>query len=69
MDRRSTCSSGQRRRAVGQDELTVRSRELLRDVRDRVWREVVLAEAPAVGKYADKAGRTIPLAQRTPMSE
>jgi deazaflavin-dependent oxidoreductase (nitroreductase family) len=30
--------------------------------RDRVWREVVLAQAPAVAKYEQKAGRVIPVA-------
>ena len=40
----------------------VRPRELLGEERDAVWRDVVLAEAPGVEKYARKAGRTIPVA-------
>jgi deazaflavin-dependent oxidoreductase (nitroreductase family) len=44
-----------------------RARELLGDERDRVWRDVVLAQAPAVQKYADKAGRTIPVALLQPV--
>ncbi|RYP81395.1 nitroreductase family deazaflavin-dependent oxidoreductase [Nocardioides guangzhouensis] len=44
-----------------------RARELLGDERDRVWRDVVLAQAPAVQKYADKAGRTIPVALLEPV--
>lgn len=34
--------------------------------RDRVWNEVVLTQVPAIAKYAQKAGRTIPIARLTP---
>jgi deazaflavin-dependent oxidoreductase (nitroreductase family) len=40
----------------------VRPRELHGAARDAVWRNVILAEAPAVAKFARKAGRTIPVA-------
>lgn len=42
-------------------------RELLGDERDRVWRDVVLVQAPQVARYAAKAGRTIPVAVLTPV--
>jgi deazaflavin-dependent oxidoreductase (nitroreductase family) len=35
--------------------------------RDRVWREVVLARAPGVERYARKAGRVIPVALLRPI--
>jgi deazaflavin-dependent oxidoreductase (nitroreductase family) len=39
-----------------------RARELHGEERDAMWRDVILAEAPEVEKYARKAGRTIPVA-------
>ncbi|MET0838614.1 MAG: nitroreductase/quinone reductase family protein, partial [Marmoricola sp.] len=36
-------------------------RELVGEERDRVWREVILAEAPEVQKFATRARRTIPV--------
>lgn len=42
-------------------------RELTGDERDRAWRDVVLAQAPEVLKYATKAGRPIPVAVLTPV--
>ena len=42
-------------------------RELLGDERDAMWRDTILAEAPAVIRYADKAGRTIPVAVLEPV--
>ncbi len=47
---------------------TVRVRELLGEERDAVWRDTVLAQAPAVRRYADKAGRTIPVAVLDPVT-
>ncbi len=41
--------------------------ELLGDKRDSVWRDTILAEAPEVVRFADKAGRTIPVAVLTPV--
>ncbi|WP_169312492.1 nitroreductase/quinone reductase family protein [Nakamurella multipartita] len=35
--------------------------------RDAMWRDVVLAAAPEVAKYATKAGRTIPIAVLVPI--
>jgi deazaflavin-dependent oxidoreductase (nitroreductase family) len=46
--------------------LRARVRELTGAERERVWRDVVLAEAPEVEKYARKAGRTIPVAVLEP---
>jgi F420H(2)-dependent quinone reductase len=51
---------------VGARRLRVRPRELLGDERDRTWKDLVLAEAPEVQKYAHRAGRTIPVAVLTP---
>jgi deazaflavin-dependent oxidoreductase (nitroreductase family) len=44
-----------------------RPRELLGEERDRMWRDVVLARAPQVRRYADRAGRTIPVAVLEPL--
>jgi deazaflavin-dependent oxidoreductase (nitroreductase family) len=46
--------------------LHVRPRELLGEERDAMWNNV-LALAPAVGKYARQAGRTIPVAVLEPI--
>ena len=40
----------------------VQPRELHGAAREAVWSNVILAEAPAVMKFARKAGRTIPVA-------
>jgi deazaflavin-dependent oxidoreductase (nitroreductase family) len=47
--------------------LRARVRELTGSERERIWRDVVLAEAPEVEKYARKAGRTIPVAVLEPL--
>ncbi|HEX6514829.1 MAG TPA: nitroreductase/quinone reductase family protein [Nocardioidaceae bacterium] len=47
---------------VGAERFRVRPRELEGEERDAVWRDVVLAQIPAVAKYARRAGRTIPVA-------
>lgn len=47
--------------------LPVRRRELTGQERDSMWRQVILAAAPEVQKYARKAGRTIPVAVLEPM--
>jgi deazaflavin-dependent oxidoreductase (nitroreductase family) len=52
---------------VRAEHFRVRPRELLGAERDAVWRDTVLARAPAVAKYAAKAGRTIPVALLTPL--
>jgi hypothetical protein len=41
--------------------------ELTGAERDRVWRDVVLAQAPGVARYERKAGRVIPVARLTPV--
>jgi len=48
-----------------QFEATVR--ELRGDDRDAMWRDTILTEAPEVIRYADKAGRTIPVAVLEPV--
>jgi F420H(2)-dependent quinone reductase len=40
----------------------VHPRELHGEEREAMWRDVILAEAPEVEKYARRAGRTIPVA-------
>lgn len=62
-------------RAAGETDVQVRDRRFharLRELegaeRDRTWREVVLAEAPEVERFADKADRTIPIALLEPES-
>jgi deazaflavin-dependent oxidoreductase (nitroreductase family) len=47
--------------------LQVRPRELLGAERDAAWKDVVLAQAPEVEKYAQRAGRTIPVALLQPV--
>lgn len=49
--------------------LQVRPRELVDGERDAVWRDLVLARAPEVTKYAGRAGRTIPVAILEPVGE
>jgi deazaflavin-dependent oxidoreductase (nitroreductase family) len=46
--------------------MLVRPRELIGDERDAMWKGVVLAQAPAVAKYAKRARRTIPVAVLQP---
>jgi F420H(2)-dependent quinone reductase len=46
--------------------LRVLPRELVDAERDAVWKDVVLAQAPEVAKYARRAGRTIPVAVLQP---
>jgi deazaflavin-dependent oxidoreductase (nitroreductase family) len=47
--------------------LQVRPRELLGAERDAAWKDVVLAQAPEVEKYTQRAGRTIPVALLQPV--
>jgi deazaflavin-dependent oxidoreductase (nitroreductase family) len=47
--------------------LKARPHELVGAEREAAWRDVVLAEAPEVEKYARKAGRTIPVAVLEPI--
>ena len=44
-----------------------RPREVLGEERDRMWNEVVLAQAPEVAKLAHRAHRTIPVAILEPL--
>ena len=52
---------------LGTKTLQVRPRELLGDEREATWTNVVLAQAPEVQKYAERAGRTIPVALLQPV--
>ena len=47
--------------------LHARPRELVGDERDVMWNDVVLAEAPEVAKFAQRAHRTIPVAVLEPV--
>jgi deazaflavin-dependent oxidoreductase (nitroreductase family) len=49
------------------EHVRARPRELHGEERDRVWNDVVLAEAPEVMKFARRAGRTIPVAVLDPV--
>jgi deazaflavin-dependent oxidoreductase (nitroreductase family) len=53
---------------IGAKTLQVRPRELLGAERDAAWNGVVLPQAPEVEKYAQRAGRTIPVALLRRMS-
>ena len=52
---------------MGSRRLQVRPRELLGEERDATWRDVVLAQAPGVARYAKRAGRVIPVAVLSPV--
>jgi deazaflavin-dependent oxidoreductase (nitroreductase family) len=54
---------------IGTRGLDVRPQELTGAERDRVWRDVVLAQVPGVAKYERKARRTIPVALLRPVSD
>jgi deazaflavin-dependent oxidoreductase (nitroreductase family) len=47
---------------MGSQTLRVMPRELVAEERDKAWNDIVLAQAPEVEKYAQRAGRTIPVA-------
>jgi deazaflavin-dependent oxidoreductase (nitroreductase family) len=47
--------------------LRAQPHELLGDERDAMWNGVILAQAPAVAKYARRAGRGIPVAVLQPL--
>ena len=52
---------------VGARRLQCRPRELVGAERDAIWRDLVLARAPEVAKYARRAARTIPVAVLAPL--
>jgi deazaflavin-dependent oxidoreductase (nitroreductase family) len=52
---------------VGAKTLQVRPRELVAEERDKAWNDIVLTQAPEVEKYAQRAGRTIPVALLVPV--
>jgi deazaflavin-dependent oxidoreductase (nitroreductase family) len=49
------------------DAQDVEAEELGGAERERIWREVVLAQAPGVARYEKKAGRVIPVAMLRPV--
>ena len=52
---------------IGARTIKARPRELIADERDATWKNIVLAQAPEVEKYAKRAGRTIPVALLEPI--
>jgi F420H(2)-dependent quinone reductase len=52
---------------MGARTVRVKPRELVADERDKTWNDIVLVQAPEVEKYAQRAGRTIPVALLAPM--
>jgi hypothetical protein len=54
---------------VGAQRQQVLSRELVGEEREALWNNVVLAQAPKVARYAQRAHRTIPVAILTPLSQ
>jgi deazaflavin-dependent oxidoreductase (nitroreductase family) len=53
---------------IGAETFRASPRELLGGERDAAWNNVVLAQAPEVQKYAQRAGRTIPVALLQPVN-
>ena len=51
---------------VGSQTLRVMPRELVAEERAKAWNDIVLAQAPEVEKYAQRAGRRIPVALLKP---
>jgi len=54
---------------VRADRMRVRAREVVGAERDDMWNNVVLAQAPEVIKYANRAGRVIPVAVLEPIED
>ena len=52
---------------VRERQFTMRPHELRGEERDAMWRDIILAQAPEVSRYAQKAGRTIPVAVLEPV--
>lgn len=52
---------------IGAKTIQARPRELPADEREAAWTNIVLARAPEVAKYAQKARRTIPVALLEPI--
>jgi deazaflavin-dependent oxidoreductase (nitroreductase family) len=52
---------------LGATTLQVRPHELIGEQRDRAWKDIILARAPGVEKYAQQAPRTIPVAVLLPI--
>ncbi len=52
---------------LGSRQVKVQSRELTGAERDTAWQDVILAQAPGIARYADRAHRTIPVALLKPI--
>lgn len=52
---------------IRERQLEVRTHELQGEERDTMWRDTILAQAPGVSRYEQKAGRTIPVAVLEPI--
>jgi deazaflavin-dependent oxidoreductase (nitroreductase family) len=50
---------------IGEEQFDVDARISEGGERDRLWQDVIVAQAPHFAKYVDKSGRTIPLAHLT----
>jgi len=64
---RNLRAATQARVEIGTRGVAVRPEVLEGGERDRVWREVVLAQVPGVARYEAKAGRVIPVALLRPV--
>jgi deazaflavin-dependent oxidoreductase (nitroreductase family) len=61
-------AAGKAHVTVFKDQHDVDARIADRAERDKLWEEVVLAQAPFFAKYEEKFGRTIPIALLTPLA-
>jgi deazaflavin-dependent oxidoreductase (nitroreductase family) len=53
---------------IGAKTARFRPHELIGEQRDNAWNDIILAQAPEVEKYAQRAGRTIPVALLQPVT-
>jgi deazaflavin-dependent oxidoreductase (nitroreductase family) len=51
---------------IGAEHRRMQARELTEPERSTVWTDVILREDPRIGRFATKAGRTIPVAVLEP---
>lgn len=64
---RNLREAGEARVEIGAHGVRVHPEVLGGAERDRVWRDVILAQVPGVARYEAKAGRTIPVAALRPV--
>ncbi len=63
---RNLKATGQAEIEIGRERVTVDGRVTAGAERDRLWRDVVLAQAPVFAQYEQKSGRVIPVATLMP---